>query len=247
MTALRLVVVLLVAYVAMGQNTSTPTTSSSPNGTATSTPSPSVNATADRNTTSNSSSVCFPGDAFVVMADWSLKAISKLEIGDQVSDGRGGSSPVFMFGHRLATVEETFVEISAKSRSESFTLDLSPSHFLPVNGKLLAARLVKANDQVTVVSGDGEAAEATVTGVRSVRKTGLYNPHTLDGSIVVNGVVASCYTETVRPSLAHLLLAPFRLVYPVVRNGLDTFTGPLNRAGSHISLRDGKAMVSLSA
>ena len=56
--------------------------------------------------------------------------------------------------------------------------------------------------------------------VRSARKTGLYNPHTLHGDIVVDGVLTSTYTAAFSPTLAHVALAPLRALY---RAGVDIF------------------------
>jgi hypothetical protein len=49
--------------------------------------------------------------------------------------------------------------------------------------------------------------------VELVRGVGLYNPQTLHGDIVVDGVRASTYTEAVDPVFAHAVLAPVRAVY----------------------------------
>ena len=36
--------------------------------------------------------------------------------------------------------------------------------------------------------------------------TGLYNPHTMTGDIVVDGIQTSTYTAAIAPTLAHLAL-----------------------------------------
>jgi hypothetical protein len=41
---------------------------------------------------------------------------------------------------------------------------------------------------------------------------GLYNPHTMHGDIVVDGVHTSTYTDSVAPALAHALLWPVRML-----------------------------------
>jgi hypothetical protein len=46
-----------------------------------------------------------------------------------------------------------------------------------------------------------------------VEATGLYNPQTIHGDIVVDGIVASTYTTAVDPQVAHGLLAPLRVLY----------------------------------
>lgn len=42
---------------------------------------------------------------------------------------------------------------------------------------------------------------------------GLYSPVTAHGDVVVDGVVASCYTTSVRAQAAHAFLAPIRALF----------------------------------
>jgi len=44
---------------------------------------------------------------------------------------------------------------------------------------------------------------------------GLFNPHTFDGSIAVDGVVCSTYTTAVKPVAGQALLAPVRLLFRI--------------------------------
>lgn len=53
------------------------------------------------------------------------------------------------------------------------------------------------------------------------RRRGLYNPHTISGTIVVDGIVASCYTTFMNPLLAHSLLAPLRLIFRTFGQGVS--------------------------
>ena len=86
---------------------------------------------------------------------------------------------------------------------------LTADHYLYVNGKLAVASTVKIGD--TVVKGD--SSDAVVVSVTTKKATGLYNPHTMDGDIIVNGIKTSTYTAAVEPSLAHSLLWPVRMLY----------------------------------
>ncbi len=54
-----------------------------------------------------------------------------------------------------------------------------------------------------------------VSSIRMASNTGLYNQQTIDGDIVVGGLVSSTYTEAVQFETAHSLLAPLRLIYRV--------------------------------
>lgn len=55
---------------------------------------------------------------------------------------------------------------------------------------------------------------------------GLYNPQTVDGDLVVDGVVVSTYTTAVEPNMAHALLTPVRAMFMVARTCLMMPTSP---------------------
>jgi hypothetical protein len=61
---------------------------------------------------------------------------------------------------------------------------------------------------------------------------GLYNPHTLNGDIVVNGVKTSSYTATVAPGLAHAALWPIRMLYTL---GYDIINGAFDHGSALIT------------
>ncbi len=71
------------------------------------------------------------------------------------------------------------------------------------------------------------AGKVLVTLATITRAKGLYNPHTLDGDIYVDGILTSTYTKSIAPDLAHAALWPLRMAYthgmPVA--GQDTFAG----------------------
>ena len=61
---------------------------------------------------------------------------------------------------------------------------------------------------------------------------GLYNPHTMDGDIVVDGTVTSTYTAAVAPSLAHAVLWPVRMLYAL---GVDVLSGVFDEGSELIA------------
>lgn len=55
---------------------------------------------------------------------------------------------------------------------------------------------------------------------------GLYNPQTVDGDLVIDGIVVSTYTTAVEPNMAHALLAPVRAIFMAARTCLMMPTSP---------------------
>jgi hypothetical protein len=129
-----------------------------------------------------------------------------------------------MFSHRDADVVSTFVQISTKAAE----LTMTPSHYLYVNGKLAVAGSVKVGD--VLVGADG--SDAVVTAISTIRTEGLFNPHTMDGDIVVNGIKTSTYTSAVAPSLAHAALWPVRMLYAL---GYDIVNGAFDEGSALIA------------
>ena len=168
-------------------------------------------------------STCFPGDATVELEDGSIKTMSTLNIGDKVRVGPKTFSDVFMFTHKLSGGEFEFVKISAGSSQ----VTLTKGHYLYVNGKLAAAKTVKVGDHVELYNGEA----ITVSAISCVKGTGLYNPQTVNGNIVVNNIRASTYTTTVEPMLAHKLLVPFRALY----NALGLSTSVFNAGADNMA------------
>lgn len=78
---------------------------------------------------------------------------------------------------------------------------------------------------------------SVVTFVEEQRSTGLYAPLTQHGSIVVNGVLASCYAAVDNHHLSHWVLAPLRFFYSLMgpsepqTGGLHWYPWLLQRLG----------------
>lgn len=167
-------------------------------------------------------SACFPADATVELENGSIKTMEKLELGDRVKVSSNDFSDVFMFTHKVADSVSEFVKISTASGAE---LSVTKGHYLYVNGALAAAKTVQTGDVLELGSG----LSTTVEAVSCATSRGIFNPQTISGDIIVNGVRASTYTTAVEPAAAHKLLAPFRALYSglgvttaVFENGANT-------------------------
>lgn len=163
--------------------------------------------------TDDSEDTCFPSSATVQLEDGRVKRMSEIELGDRVMVGDNEFSDVFMFTHKMADVTNKFVQINTESGNK---LELTGGHFLYVNNKLVPADSVRAGDRVFLANGSA----SRVASVDCTRLGGLYNPQTVQGDIIVNGIRTSTYTKTVQPTTAHAILAPLRIAYEKL--GLST-------------------------
>ncbi|XP_046377533.2 coiled-coil domain-containing protein 18-like isoform X2 [Haliotis rufescens] len=161
---------------------------------------------------------CFPVESLVQLFTGQIVSLSEVNIGDKLLcyDGNGMPvySPVYRFGHRQQYGHNTFMEISTKSR----ILKVSPNHHVHIGKSVCrkstkAAIALEAGETALVLGEDGILVPEEVLSVSLTSGRGLYAPYTLCGTLVVDGVLASCYVDRVTPLLAHWLLAPVRVWY----------------------------------
>lgn len=161
----------------------------------------------DSSSSTKSGGSCFPEGATVELEDGSSKSMRHLVAGDRVKIGADSFSDVFMFTHKLPDLVSPFVRLETASGK---SISLSPGHYLYAGGSLVAADAVQMGDELTLADG----SQSRVVSIVEEHKRGLYNPQTLHGDIVVDGVVTSTYTTAVQPSFAHsVLLGPARALY----------------------------------
>jgi ABC-type phosphate transport system substrate-binding protein len=162
---------------------------------------------------------CFDGESTVEEMNKGSIAMKDLAIGDMVKVAGGKFSEVYSFGHYEQGVETTYLSIDAGLDKP---LLITPDHMVFVGGKATPASTVSVGDELTLVDG-----AAIVKKIETVAGKGAFAPFTKEGSLVVNGVVASSYVSLQDEnasfaiggvklfnmhSLAHLFQAPHRVV-----------------------------------
>lgn len=117
-------------------------------------------------------------------------------------------SPVIGFSHKDESIVTKFREVKLDSGN---VLRATHGHYVYKQTESKELDLVLMGD---VKIGDsmilGNGSESRVVNVKDVMDHGLYNPHTACGDIVVNGIMVSSYTVTIKPFGAHAVLAPLR-------------------------------------
>lgn len=165
---------------------------------------------------SNDGSVCFPGDATVTLENGKQVRMDEVKIGDSVSVGGGKFSQVFMFTHRINSQSTKFIQLQTAS---GHSIQLTPGHFIYANGQLKTADKIVLGDNLTL----GNGGVSNVIAISSMTKSGIYNPQTTHGDIVVDGVRASTFTETIYPDAAQSMLAPLRAAFKSVGTSCTAF------------------------
>jgi hypothetical protein len=148
---------------------------------------------------------CFPATSTVELESGKSINLDQLQLGDKVRVGPSEFSEVYFFSTEMAETTSKFVKLV----TDSGAVTMTQGHYLYVNGALKVASDVQVGDNIVL----GNGTHVAVNEVTSVWAPGLYNPHTLHGDIVVDGIHTSTYTDAVHPTLAHALLSPLRTMY----------------------------------
>jgi len=174
---------------------------------------------------------CFPADATVRLADGATKTMAELQLGDAVLDASGAYSTVYFFGHADKDGAAPYVDLTLAS---GYKLSLTPDHYLVLDGKHVYAKDVAVGDELPYFD-DGAFKTSSVSAISETTKSGLFNPYTLSGSIVVDSVAASCHSswildgvvspETAAVVYQHLFAVP-RAAYKILGpSGMDAVFG----------------------
>jgi len=142
------------------------------------------------------------------------RLIKDIKLGDSVKYGNNKYSKIFAIGHKQYEDFNNYLKIKTTYHEDNNLppLLLSLNHYLYVNGdSLQLAKNVKLGDYLV-----NEKDELTlIISIENVYLRGINNPLTIDGSIIVNGIKTSCYTEELHPIIADKLVFPLKAVYRI--------------------------------
>lgn len=163
----------------------------------------------------NNSSACFPANSFVYKNKGKKCLISELKIGDKVltvnSSGNIFYEDIILLSHAEHGVMSVNVVLTVNSGE---TICLSPKHLIHVQqfGNLLPAYKVKIGDNLLAYN-ENSLKVVKVIGISRQVQNGMFCPHTPGGSIIVNDIIASCYTDHFNHKIAHVILSSVNILY----------------------------------
>ncbi|AWP20522.1 Hedgehog protein [Scophthalmus maximus] len=169
---------------------------------------------------------CFPGSSTVTIQDGTKKAVKDLQTGDRVLAADADGQPVYtdfiMFIDQDLATRRLFYVIETDSGQK---IALTAAHLLFVghsnsteesDGRMSAvfASHVRSGQKVFVFDAERRQLQpVTVKRIYTQEHEGSFAPVTVQGTVVVDQVLASCYAVIEDHDLAHWALAPVRLAH----------------------------------
>lgn len=166
---------------------------------------------------------CFPGSSTVILQDGTKKAVKDLQTGDRVLAADDDGNPIYtdfiMFIDQDSTTRRLFYVIETDSGEK---ITLTAAHLLFVGHNTTEEERMSAIFASEVQSGqtvfvfDAERSRLEPVSVKRIytqEHEGSFAPVTVQGTVVVDQVLASCYAVIEDHDLAHWALAPVRLAH----------------------------------
>ncbi|XP_033964762.1 sonic hedgehog protein [Pseudochaenichthys georgianus] len=167
---------------------------------------------------------CFPGSSTVTLQDGTQKPVKLLQSGDRVLAADAHGNPMYtdfiMFIDQDSTTRRLFYVIETES-GEKITLTAAHLLFVGQNNtdntdemSAVFASQVQTGQTVFVFDAERRRLEpACVKRIFTHEYEGSFAPVTVQGTVVVDQVLASCYAVIQDHDLAHWALAPVRFFY----------------------------------
>lgn len=166
---------------------------------------------------------CFSSESTVRLENGAVLRVDRLKISDRVQvmmqDGTIGYSEVIMFADYLPNIPKVS-HILIETENPVRKVTMTPSHIIFTRGhslgsKLIAkqASMVSAGEFLLISIDAKRLVPSRVANVSVVEKTGMIAPVTMEGNIIVDGVLSSCYARIDDHRSAHLAFAPMRIAY----------------------------------
>ncbi|KAI8485658.1 hypothetical protein Bbelb_366770 [Branchiostoma belcheri] len=199
---------------------------------------------------------CFQDSTEVQLQDGRKVVMKNLRPGDLVqvvkSDGSLAYSRFLTMLHFEPDKKTTFLQICVEGKNGR--IRLTPNHLIYANkkpqgsiGRPIFAKAVEEGMSIFLADEEsGKLAPAKVREVKEMEATGFCAPLTKEGTIMADGVAASCYADFDH-GISHTAFAPLRLLYglksalgiggkerEMVKQGIHKYAEALMRANKYL-------------
>ncbi|CAF0767446.1 unnamed protein product [Adineta steineri] len=213
------------AFLASTTTTATTATTTTTSTTLTTTTTTSTISTTITTASTTSTPSCFFGEDQVRLVNGDITTISELRSGMRVYSMNNRNElmedEVIMILHRDPDETDLFCVI--ETSDPRYKLSVTCDHYVAVSDgsktQYLMSNHVKSTEHFVYVHNDlnHQLELVQVTNVLRLYKTGLYSLTTNEGTLVVNNIVASCYSNVTSITTAHNILGLFRVYYRVAK------------------------------
>ena len=159
---------------------------------------------------------CFPGEAQVLTEDGTRKKMKEVVLGDKVltlnSRVQPSFSEVIAFLHYEPNASSEYLKVESE---DGHCISISPDHLIFTGQpggekKAVFSATLQPGDHIIAVS-NTHTQHCKVKQVTSGTQDGIYCILTRTGTLVVDGVLASCYASYKSHKLSHAACAPLRV------------------------------------
>lgn len=164
----------------------------------------------------DSNDSCFPGDSYVLTEQNEMVFIADVVPGTKIfsfvnSNGKMESSEVYTILHFEPNRIARYLILKTQSGD---TLKISPNHLIFLEKlEVKFASEVKIGDVLITANGH----KSMVVDISYMMRRGVFAPVTHSGTIIVDGILVSCYASFPNHHLAHLATAPLRRYYSICK------------------------------
>ena len=164
---------------------------------------------------------CFSSDSTVKLQNGVDLKVRNLKVGDFVQvmtrQGKIGFSEVVMFADYKPDIPHA-LHVLIETKEPAKRLTITPSHLIFTSNSTGTQLHSKHAGSVMpgdflLVSADGELVPSQVKRVSLVKRTGMVAPVTMEGNVIVDDVLSSCYAMISNHEIAHMVFGPLRLVH----------------------------------
>lgn len=146
-----------------------------------------------------------------------------VRVGDRILVAESTYSPVLAF---LLRREDGPMVHYLQIFTEESTIEITPTHLILVRQEndanppsYIQAARVKPGDSVFISDDDltGKIKEVKVVGIHGpIQSMDAYAPLTMEGTLIVNDMLVSCYAGYEHQSFVHFFMFPIRLWYSII-------------------------------